>query len=97
MEIEILNKKKNKLLSREEIKFKVKQNGPTPKKDEMAKKLASQFNIDNDQLVVISSLRSRKGLSETIGYAKLYDDLNVLTRIEGSKKAETTDNKTKEG
>ncbi|BDC35618.1 MAG: 30S ribosomal protein S24e [Candidatus Methanoliparum thermophilum] len=88
MEIELLDRKKNKLLSREEIKFKVKQNGPTPKKDEMAKKLASRLNIDNEQLLVISSLRSRKGLSETIGYAKLYDDLNVLKRIEGSKTEE---------
>jgi len=96
MEIELLDRKKNKLLSREEIKFKVKQNGPTPKKDEVAKKLASSLNINNEQLLVISSLRSRKGLSETIGYAKLYDDLNALKRLEESNKVESPEKEIKE-
>jgi len=95
MDIELLERKKNKILSREEIKFRVKQNGPTPKKDEMVKKLASRLNIDNEQLLVVSSLKTRKGTSETIGYAKLYDDLNVLKNIEGSK-IETSEKESKE-
>ncbi|MGB9636287.1 MAG: 30S ribosomal protein S24e [Thermoplasmata archaeon] len=80
MEIEIIAKKENPLLSRTEIKFKiVHDKSQTPKREEVRSKLAEMLSASKDVLV-IDHMKPRFGISQTIGYAKVYknkESLNV--------------------
>ncbi|MCD6371111.1 MAG: hypothetical protein J7L39_00140 [Candidatus Aenigmarchaeota archaeon] len=71
MEIEIIKEKENVLLGRKESEIIIKHpNAPTPKKDDLRKKLAEVFNMDKSQ-VIISYILGRKGLQESFSKVKI--------------------------
>lgn len=72
MEIEVIEKRKNALFNREEIRFKlVHPKEPTPKRDQARDKIAELSNVKKEQIVV-DELATTFGKGETIGYAKVY-------------------------
>lgn len=81
MEIAIINDKKNPLLKRREIKFKINHDTGTPKRNDVKGKLVAMLNA-KPKLVVIERMRSEFGKRETLGYVKIYDSEKYLKRIE---------------
>lgn len=80
--IEILEEKKNLLINRKEIKFKVDFFGKgTPNRIEVKKKL-SATKTSNEKLTIIVKLRSYFGQSYVIGKAHIYDDIKELQKFE---------------
>ena len=81
MNIEILEKRKNGLLGREEIRFRVDHDGATPKREEVVKKLVSILGAE-EKLLIMDSLKTGHGKREAMGYAKIYDDEETLKDVE---------------
>ena len=81
MEIEIIEDRKNVLLSRREIKFKVTTDGATPSRKEVRKKLLALLDADND-LLVLDHMKTTFGKREVLGYAKLYESPEKVKEIE---------------
>ncbi len=82
VEIEILSKKENTLLDRDEIKFKVvHEQAATPTRDTVAAKLAAMQNVDRDQTILVE-IRSQFGINESIGFANIYKDKAVAMKVE---------------
>jgi len=72
MDVEVMEKRKNPLLNRQEIRFKILHpKEPTPNRDSAREKIASENNVKKEQ-VIIDNLETTFGKSETIGYAKIY-------------------------
>ncbi|MHA1649610.1 MAG: 30S ribosomal protein S24e [Candidatus Helarchaeota archaeon] len=72
----------NPLLSRKQINFKIlHQRMPTPTRIEVKKKLAAQYNVDLER-VIISKLTPKYGQEYTVGYAKIYDSVEKAMEIE---------------
>lgn len=72
MDVEIIEKRQNPLLNRQEIRFKILHpKEPTPNRDSAREKIASLSSVKKEQ-VIIDSLESTFGKSETFGYAKVY-------------------------
>ncbi len=72
MEIELLDKKDQPLLSRIDVTFKITHpNERTPKRDEVREELANQMNVKKSS-IVIDNMKSIFGKSETMGFAKIY-------------------------
>jgi small subunit ribosomal protein S24e len=72
MDMEILEKKQNPLLNRQEIRFKVLHpKEATPNRDSARDKIAQMHNVKNEQ-VIVDALDTTFGKSETTGYAKIY-------------------------
>ena len=72
MDVEVIEKRKNPLLNRQEIRFKILHpKEPTPNRDSARDKIASENNVKKEQ-VIIDNLETTFGKSETIGYAKIY-------------------------
>lgn len=82
MEIELIEKKDQPLLSRIEVRFKIKHpNESTPKRDEIRGVLAEQLTVKKGT-IIIDSMKSDFGRSETIGFAKLYQSEDKAKAIE---------------
>ncbi|MBC7109472.1 MAG: 30S ribosomal protein S24e [Archaeoglobi archaeon] len=81
MEIEIVEEKENKLLRRREIRFRVKFEGPTPRREDVKKKLCAMLGV-SDSLTVIQSMEGVFGKSECTGFAKIYENEEDLKRTE---------------
>ncbi len=81
MEITIVEDKKNPLLKRREIKFKINHDTETPKRNDVKTKLAAMLNA-KQELVVIERMKSEFGKRETLGYVKIYASGEHLKRIE---------------
>lgn len=82
MDIEIVEKKHNPLLSRWEVRFQVQHQGEkTPTRDAIREKLAAQLNGKKGN-VVVDSMSSAFGRSSTRGYARVYDDQKALAANE---------------
>ena len=82
MEIEVLSRKEQPLLGRIEIRFKITHaQDKTPKRDDVRAELAYVLNAKKER-VVIDSLKQVYGKSETIGYAKLYENIELIKKIE---------------
>ncbi len=87
MEIEIAEERKNQLLRREEVFFRLKHGeegenkGASPTRaqarDVLIKKLQCSPN-----LLVIDKMRTEFGKRETVGYAKVYESEDRLREIE---------------
>ncbi|MCY3410318.1 MAG: 30S ribosomal protein S24e [Candidatus Heimdallarchaeota archaeon] len=81
MEIEILEKKTNDLLNREEVKFKViHKNAATPPRDSIAAKLAAILNSDRSN-TILKEVRGEYGVQYSIGYADVYEDAQVINQL----------------
>lgn len=81
MEIKVIEAKKNPLLKRQGIKFRIKHDAGTPKRNDVKDKLAAMLNT-KPELVIIERMRSEFGKRETLGYAKIYKSKKHLKRIE---------------
>jgi small subunit ribosomal protein S24e len=82
MEIEVLSKKKNELLQRVELEFKVSHpNEGSPKRDAVRTALAKMENAAKE-LVIIDNLRSEYGLTSTTGFAKIYKEKEAVMSLE---------------
>ena len=81
MDVKVVEEKNNQLLQRREIKFSVSHNLGTPSREEIKNKIAAYLN-SKPELVVIERMRSRFGLRETLGYAKIYETVDRLKRVE---------------
>jgi small subunit ribosomal protein S24e len=96
MEITIIEDKRNELLKRREILFRVSYQGPTPSRQQVLDKLSAVFNL-SPNLTVIDSLTTRFGKTEVKGMARVYDTEEMKVQIERpyllqrGKKAEATE------
>ena len=81
MEIEIENMKENKLLDRVEVNFKLVHEGGTPSRKRIREGLAVKLG-EKDKIVIIDWTKSRYGVSETLGYAKIYSSKTSAEKIE---------------
>jgi ribosomal protein S24E len=71
MEIIIKAEKENPFLNRKEIKLILKHpSAPTPSKEEVKKQIASQFNLDESQ-IIIDYIFSKKGICESLAKVKI--------------------------
>jgi len=82
MEINIDNKRNNPLLNRTEIHFTVIHKGEkTPDRELVRTELAEKLNAKKEN-VVVNYINPSFGLSESIGYAKVYDSKNKMEDLE---------------
>ncbi len=82
MEIEIIEKKDNPLLKREEIKFKIDHtDSQTPSREVVASKLAAMLNADKN-CTVLREIRSQFGIQEALGFANLYSSEDDAKQLE---------------
>ncbi len=82
MEIEIFEKKENKLLDRTEVKFYCLYEGEaTPKILDVKSKLVALLDSSKDVLVV-DSVQPHYGEPKALGYAKVYANADILKEIE---------------
>lgn len=82
MDINIVEQKKNPLLSRVEVRFTVSHlNAQTPSRDQIREQLAAKLGSKKG-LVVVDSMNSVFGKSETKGYARLYETPEAIGQNE---------------
>ncbi len=82
MEIEILSKKENELMERTEVRFKaVHAKEGTPQRDVVREKIASALKASKER-VIVDSMDSEFGRTETVGYAKVYKTKEAAMKFE---------------
>jgi len=82
MEINVTQKKENKVLNRVEVKFDCIYTGEaTPKILDVKSKLVALLNTKKE-LIVVDSLQPNYGEAKATGYAKFYDSREDLESIE---------------
>jgi small subunit ribosomal protein S24e len=81
MDFEITSDKRNELLSRREVGFRLRYEGATPSRMQITGKICALLNV-KDQQVVLDSLKGSFGKMELTGDARIYDS------EEGKKKTE---------
>ncbi len=82
MEINITQKTENPLLDRTEIEFDCTYQGEsTPKVLEVKNRLIAVLDVDKN-LLVVDKLKPQFGEGKAIGYAKLYQSNESLSKIE---------------
>ncbi|MHB8605669.1 MAG: 30S ribosomal protein S24e [Thermoplasmatota archaeon] len=82
MELEVVSKKENVLLGRWEVQFRASHaNEVTPNREAVRDKLAALLNAKK-QLVVVDAMASRFGRPETNGYARVYANIESLSKLE---------------
>jgi len=77
MEIEILSKKENELMDRTEVRFKE----GTPQRDAVREKVAAMLKASKER-VIVDSMDSEFGKTETVGYAKVYKTKEAAMKFE---------------
>ena len=81
-EIEILEEKKNPLIDRTEIQFRVQHFGAgTPNRLEIKKKIAAMKNA-NEKLTIIRNVKTHFGITNDIGRANIYETKKDLQYFE---------------
>lgn len=73
MEIELIEDKKNVLLKRREVKFKVTYVGSTPSREDVRNKLSALLNSDK-KLTILDYVKTDYGRHAAQGYAKVYEN-----------------------
>ncbi|MDD1673376.1 MAG: 30S ribosomal protein S24e [Methanomicrobiales archaeon] len=81
MDITIVEDKRNELLHRRELFFRVTYEGPTPSRQQVLDKLTALQNL-NPNLVIIDSLETRFGKMALKGKARIYDAEEARTQTE---------------
>lgn len=82
MEVEIVSKKENALLDRTEVRFKaVHPKEGTPKREDVRDKISSLVKAPKER-VIVDSMDSEFGKTETIGYAKVYKTREAAMKYE---------------
>ena len=80
MEIEVIERRENKLLEREEIKCIIKYDGATPTRKEVKEAIKSGLGIGG--YIVIQHIKPMFGIRQARVYAKVYPSENVARKIE---------------
>lgn len=82
MELIVNEKRENPLLDRVEIKFEIKHpKSATPKREDARNLIAAYLNVEKDR-VIIAKMHTSFGLNKTVGYAKIYNNLESAKKIE---------------
>jgi small subunit ribosomal protein S24e len=82
MEIELLEKKDQPLLSRLDVTFRITHpNERTPRRSDVREELASQLSVKKVN-VIIDNMKAVFGKSETMGFAKIYKSDKEAKEIE---------------
>jgi ribosomal protein S24E len=83
MEVKIVSTKKNALLKRKEIDFRVEQGpkGKTPARLEVKKAIAAEMKI-NEDLVFVKKMKTMTGTTTAIGVANAYETAEQAKFIE---------------
>ncbi len=82
MEIEIVQRKENALLGRQEVKFRITHLAEaTPTRDAVREKLAGLTGAKKG-LIVVDEMHSTFGKGETEGYARVYATIDALSKSE---------------
>ncbi len=82
MEVEVVTKKENELLDRVEVTFKVVHpKEGTPQREAVREKIASVLKATKER-VVVDSMDSEFGKTETMGYAKVYKTKEAAMKFE---------------
>ena len=83
MQLEIEGRHKNMLLHREEINFEILNVNKTPSRAEVRTKVAGALGV-NEELVMIDEIDHEFGSTRIVGFAKKYDSVEDLKRVEPS-------------
>ena len=82
MEVEIVSKKENILLDRTEVRFKaVHPKEGTPQREAVRDKLVGLLKASKER-VIVDSMDSEFGKTETVGYAKVYKTKEAAMKFE---------------
>lgn len=81
MKIEIIEEKENPLLNRKELKIKVLHDNATPSRQEVRKMLVALLGVDKDT-VILDSYKSRYGIKESYGSARIYNTKERALEVE---------------
>ena len=85
MNITIINKKENPLLSRTEIKAELIFESATPSRDEFKKAIAAQLKTD-EKLTIVKNIYTRFGESKADALIYIYLSKEEMEKIEPRKK-----------
>jgi len=73
VKVEIVSNKRNELLNRNEVKFRIThEEGGTPPRVEVRKKLSASLDANEDR-ILISKYGTKTGSMTTVGEANVYD------------------------
>ena len=81
MKIKIVEKKTNKLLDRQEVKFEIEAEQETPKRFDVKSKLAALLNHD-ENLLIITGIHQQTGSKLSHGTAHAYSSLENMQKVE---------------
>ena len=83
MEVKIVSTKKNSLLKRKEVDFRVEQGlkGKTPARLEVKKAIAAELKI-NEDLVFVKKMKTMTGTNTAVGVANAYETVEQAKFIE---------------
>ena len=82
MELEIQEKRENRLLDRTEVRFIVHHaNQPTPRRENVREELSKALKVQKDR-VVVDHMNSSFGVHDTVGYAKIYSKKEIALEVE---------------
>jgi small subunit ribosomal protein S24e len=80
MEVDVTEDKRNPLLSRREVKFKVSFQGATPSRVDVRNKLVALLSSDKE-LTVLDNFKTNFGSNNAVGYLKIYESKEAM-RVE---------------
>lgn len=81
MRIDIVSKKDNKILGRQEVEFTVKEVTSTPSRAEIRKKIAATLNAD-EKCLIVDVMETAYGSREISGTARVYSNAVDLKKTE---------------
>ncbi|RLG72749.1 MAG: 30S ribosomal protein S24e [Methanobacteriota archaeon] len=85
MEIEVVERKDNKLLRREEMYLMVSSDGTTPSREEIKQRVVAEFDLNPD-LTLVDRITQRFGSRKVRCYIKVYKDRKWMERVENKYK-----------
>jgi ribosomal protein S24E len=85
MSLKIISQKENTLMARKEISAQVDFSGPTPKKDDIKKMIASHISSE-ESLVVIKVIKNNFGAQSAKVEAYVYSSADTFKKIEEYRK-----------
>ena len=82
MELDIQEKRENRLLDRIEVRFIVHHaNQPTPRRENVREELSKTLKVQKDR-VIVDHMNSSFGIHDTVGYAKIYSKKEIALEVE---------------
>jgi small subunit ribosomal protein S24e len=95
-DLKITSDRRNELLMRRELSFTLGYTGSTPSRSEVMGKVCAILNLD-EKKVVLDSVKTRFGERKMLGIARVYDDEEMMKKIERPYLRERGKPKPKEG